>query len=745
MKIYLKYISLALILSVYVKSYTSTEIICAHGTLTEDNAGCSKYLRNEDNKLSFPISIENSKIEIKIYQNTAYAVYSIPEKKILAEGNALSVIASNVNTEFSIDTVSINSKPSKSIYGDAEVFSFYAVSKDSSLLEKYTFTVPRNIKNVIICKTALVNKSTQPIVVDYYKLIEAKLDAKNFDADSSYKFWTFQGGSYPERYDWIFPLTSNYSRENYQGMNAPDYGGGIPVVDFWTKEQGIAFASIATKPQLISLPVKVEEDGKVSFTIKDSNQFVLQPGKSINEIPCVLIAHKGDYFNALHSYSEIMKSEGFNFPDAPKDAFQPEWCAWGYERNFNKEQILKSLDEVKKLGFKWVTIDDGWQNADGDWEPSLEKFSGGEKDFIAFIDSIHAHGLKVRIWWVPFAAQDSSYSAVHYPNRMKEYGMKTQSKVALEHPDWFLLDKEGNRIQVSWWNSYLLCPALPQVREYFDAFVKKAITKWKIDGFKIDGQNLNEVQPCYNPAHHHKEPEESTQGVPGFFEDIYKTAVALNPDFLIQACPCGTNFSIYNLPYVNQTVASDPLSSWQVRLKGKTFKALYGNKESYSGDHVELTNRIWNEKLQQFIPYGQEDFASTLAVGGVPSSKFTVSGIEQADSSLILDKTKAKYYRRWIQIYNTEKMSEGTYLNLYDIAFDKPETHVIKKGDIYYYFFFSNNSFKSKVRLRGLEKGEYKIYNLYSGKLISIINSESPYVNLNFSKHFLIKAIKESR
>ena len=701
-------------------------------------------------KNKFPINISNKEILIKIYQNTEFKIYSIESQtkktNLIANGSYLFNINlknSGDYQKFRIITSSIKTF-NNNLTADNSV-SFSALSEDSKLKQSFVFIIPKELNNVIICRASLKNENIKPIEISKYNSFSTSLNAKDFGGDSSYKFWSFQGGSYPERYDWIFPLTRSYSRENYQGMNAPDYGGGVPVVDLWTKEQGLAFASVDLKPQLISLPVKVENSGIVSFSFTDSNQYTIQSGKILTEVPYAIIIHHGDYFNALQSYSKIMQSEGFSFPEAPKDAYQPEWCAWGYERNFNKEQILNSLNEVKKLGFKWVTIDDGWQNADGDWEPSTDKFPGGEKDFVTFIDSIHSYGLKVRLWWVPFAAQDSMYNVNHYPERMNEYGMKTQSKLALEHPDWFLLDKNGQRVQVSWWNSYLLCPALPQVRNYYMAFLKKAITKWGIDGFKIDGQNLNEVQPCYNPAHHHKNPEESTQGVPGFFKDLYRLAIRLNPNFVIQACPCGTNFSIYNLPYVNQTVASDPLSSWQVRLKGKTFRALYGNRESYSGDHVELTNRTWDDNLQKFIPHGKEDFASTLAVGGIPASKFTVNGIAQVDSTLILDPAKEKYYQRWMQIYNTEKMSEGKYLNLYDIAFDKPETHLIKKGNSYYYSFFANRNYDGKVQLRGLEKGNYKIYNLFTGKIIANISTNAPYLKINFDKYLLLKAIKENQ
>ncbi len=215
---------------------------------------------------------------------------------------------------------------------------------------------------------------------------------------------------------------------------------------------------------------------------------------------------------------------------------------------------------------------------------------------------------------------------------------------------------------------------------------------------------------------------------------------------MIQLCPCGTNFSFYNLPFVNQTVASDPEDSWQVRLKGKTFRALYGSStEAYSGDHVELTNRVWSNSTQTFTVNGIPDFASTLAVGGVPSSKFTIPGIKQADSSLELTPKLKMYYQSWMDIYNKEKLSEGQYLNLYDIAFDKPETHVIKRGDIYYYSFFADGSFEGNVELRGLPKGDYKAFDLYTGKFLAAIKSSTPFLKLSFAHDEMIKVVEEKR
>jgi alpha-galactosidase len=699
-------------------------------------------------KAKFPIRMGNKEIELRINEDLSFQIFSsygTKSKKVGLEPESgylsqITLTHSEMPERFRLVSGSLTTKVEHNEYGISKAVSFTALSRDSVVFERCTFILPFSFSNVFICEFSLKNESDKPIEVGSYTLLNSLLDAKNFGSDSSYKFWSFQGGSYPERYDWIFPLTEDYQRANYQGMNAPDYGGGIPVVDLWTKKMGIAFSVINKKPQFVSLPVKVTGSGAVSFSIADSNQITMEPHQSSELIRVAVIVHHGDFFNGLRTYSELMQKEGFNFPRARSDAYQPEWCAWGYERDFNKEQILKSLPTVKKLGFGWVTIDDGWQNNLGDWEPNLNKFPGGESDFKAFIDSIHSYGLKVRLWWCPFTAQDSSYSATHYPSRMNEYGMNIQSKLSLEHPDWFILDRNGDRVQVSWWNAYLLCPALQEVRAYFMDFTKKAITKWKIDGFKIDGQNLNMVPECFNQSHNHENPIASSDSVPVFFKDIYNEATKLDTGFVIQLCPCGTNFSFYNLPFVNQTVASDPLDSWQVRLKGKTFRALYGsNTEAYSGDHVELTNHTWDDKAQKFVAHGMPDFVSTLAVGGVPASKFTISGIVQEDSTVALNHSDLKYYQRWLDIYNKEEMSKGIYLNLYDIAFDKPETHVIKKGSTYYYSFFSDSTFKGKVELRGLTKGHYKAFDLYTGRPLSAVNSDSPFLKIKFDHYMIVK------
>src|ERR1700761_1426394 len=53
-------------------------------------------------------------------------------------------------------------------------------------------------------------------------------------------FWSYQSGSYEKRPNWVLPLHANFQQENYQGMNADDYGGGTPPVDVWGRDVGMA-------------------------------------------------------------------------------------------------------------------------------------------------------------------------------------------------------------------------------------------------------------------------------------------------------------------------------------------------------------------------------------------------------------------------------------------------------------------------------------------------------------------------
>jgi alpha-galactosidase len=181
------------------------------------------------------------------------------------------------------------------------------------------------------------------------------------------------------------------------------------------------------------------------------------------------------------------------------------------------------------------------------------------------------------------------------------------------------------------------------------------------------------------------------------------------------------------------TVASDPESSWQVRLKGKTLKALHGDSLAFFGDHVELTT-------------GGEDFASTLGIGGVVGTNFAWPGAPgKKDRKLLLTPAREEKWAFWVKLYQDKRLSQGEYLGgLYDIGFDRPEAHAVRKGDALYYAFYADR-FRGRVELRGLEAGRrYRVADYESGRELGAVDGPRGAVDASFQHHLLLEARPES-
>ncbi len=521
-------------------------------------------------------------------------------------------------------------------------------------------------------------------------------------------FWSYQSGSYAKRPDWILPLQPNFEQENYLGMNATDYGGGTPLVDVWRRDAGIAVGHVEMTPKLVSLPVRMPDSAHATLALSFQTATILKPGGTLETFRSFVAVHQGDCFRALRDYSAVMQRLGVKFQPAPESAFGPIWCAWGYGKSFTPKQVEGALPVVKRLGFKWVGVDDGWQTSEGDWRLVAAKFPNGDADMKSLVDRIHAEGFRAQLWWAPLAT-------------------KPDAELAKLHPEQFLLNADGSKQKISYWNDWYLCPADPAVIAYHRNLVTKMFKEWGYDGLKLDGQHMNGVPPCYNPAHRHERPEDSVEALPRFFQMIYDTARSIKPDALIEFCPCGTAFNFYTLPNLNMSVASDPRSSWQVRTKGKVLKALHGDAIAYFGDHVELSDQ-------------RQDFASTIGIGGVAGTNFTWPPGSAQRNRLDLTPEKEQVWQKWIALYNEKMLSRGEYLGeLYDIGFDAPEAHVVRKGSSVYYAFFAPE-WKGKIALRGLGRGEYRVTDYENGKDLGTVRGPLATIDVQFDKHLLLEA-----
>jgi alpha-galactosidase len=524
-------------------------------------------------------------------------------------------------------------------------------------------------------------------------------------------FWSYQSGSYEKRPNWVLPLHTPFHQENYLGMNASDYGGGTPVVDVWRRDVGIAVGHVEPHPKLVSLPVAMPDLTHATLAVTFRHPTTLGPDEGLHTFHTFVSVHQRDYFQTLADYRRFMMKQGFQSTAPPDHAQGAIWCAWGYGRTFKLQQVYDTLPTVKRMGFVWVTLDDGWQNNVGDWALDPKKFPHGDADMKALVDHIHKEGFQAQLWWSPLSAVPDS-------------------DLLKEHPDYALENRAGSRRKVSWWNSYYLCPADRRVVEYHKALVRKILVDWGFDGLKLDGQDMNGVPACYNPAHHHQRPEDSVEALPDFFREIFDTAQAVKPGSLVEFCPCGTAYSFFTMPHFNMSVASDPAGSFQVRSKAKTLKALMGDTIPFFGDHVELSD-------------GANDFASTVGVGGVVGTQFVLPSLAEKPSKSDLTPAREKEFEHWLHIYNDKMLSQGQYLGqLYDIGFDLPETHVIRKDQTIYYAFYAKH-WKGPVELRGLEDRNYTAFDYVNGKSLGTISGHKAQLVVTFDQDLLLEVRPE--
>ncbi len=187
-------------------------------------------------------------------------------------------------------------------------------------------------------------------------------------------------------------------------------------------------------------------------------------------------------------------------------------------------------------------------------------------------------------------------------------------------------------------------------------------------------------------------------------------------------------------------VTSDPKIN-QITQRIKLYKALMGNDypvlEEYCG---VLAGPIYQ---------------LAIGAGGVPGT-----------FSTYLD----NYHDKWLKIYQKYQLSKGEYLNLYDIGFDYPEAHVIKKDGRFFYAFYTHpwtklgssrlwwrygnifdynlagqtefefpkENYSGKLDFRGLDKNtKYRVVDYGNNKELGTIKGNKPYLRVSFDDYML--------
>jgi alpha-galactosidase len=194
--------------------------------------------------------------------------------------------------------------------------------------------------------------------------------------------------------------------------------------------------------------------------------FFSEPHPAIREYTVELRLDSRDipFYDALNDVSAWWSQrEGYTPAYVPDMARVPLYSTWySFHQNLDAGEVVRQCRLGKDIGLDAVIIDDGWQTLDnrrgyaytGDWEP--ERIP----EMKAFVDSIHALGMKVMLWYsLPFIGEKSMMYN-HFKGRYLHHW---------ESQDTWVLD-----------------PRYPGVREHIIGTYEKALADWGLDGFKLD-------------------------------------------------------------------------------------------------------------------------------------------------------------------------------------------------------------------------------------------------------------------
>ncbi len=643
------------------------------------------------------------------------------------------VVANGKQVTFALDVARARSSEASGKLGRGKRVEIPAGASDGGLQQTFTAEVYDAFPTLLLTSVAYHNQGAADARLEQVVTQTHRLSASLEDPKAApYDMWSFQGSSYDWGKDDVLKMTRAFTQPNQMGAPVKGgYGGGIPVVAFWTRRVGEAVGHVETLPLTLNLPVRVERDARVNTAVEIPADTVLKPGETYSTPRTFVAVYSGDFYEPLRLWSRVLAKEGWNLPKPSNEAYNVSWCGWGYEFNVTPAQMLGTIPKLKEMGIKWATLDDRWFDTYGDWNPRSDTFPGDS--IKKMVDDFHRQGELVQLWWLPLGVEDGQ-------GRWESHKYVV-SQVVRDHPDWLILDKNGKHARMTR-DLAALCPAVPEVQAYHKQLTEKFIRDWGFDGSKLD--NIYSVPMCYNPAHHHKSPQDSVNAMADVYREIFQTTRAIKPESVTQSCPCGTPPSLAWLPYMDQAVTADPVGAVQVRRRIKMYKALLGPESAVYGDHVELSamsrvGKDWDE-------HGS-DFASTIGTGGVVGTKFVWPQEGPKFKRVNLDPAKDAHWKKWIGLYNQKMLSKGTFRNLYVYGYDVPEGYAIEKDGAMYYAFFAPSAapWKGEVELRGLAPGKYHVTDYASQKDLGTVEASAdqpPRLKTEFREHLLLQVNK---
>ena len=210
--------------------------------------------------------------------------------------------------------------------------------------------------NILLSTVEYKNTGASEIAIEKSVNQRRRLNARLDDAKAQpWEMWSFHGASYDWGKDDVVKLTPAFSQPNVMGeMVKGGYGGGIPVVAFWTRQVGEAVGHVETIPISAAIPAKVAADGRVNTEVDYAANVTLKPGETYSTPRSFVSVFAGDFYEPLRIWSSVLQKEGWDLPKPSSEAYNVSWCGWGYEANVTPAQMLGTIPKLKEMGIKWV-------------------------------------------------------------------------------------------------------------------------------------------------------------------------------------------------------------------------------------------------------------------------------------------------------------------------------------------------------------------------------------------------------
>lgn len=201
----------------------------------------------------------------------------------------------------------------------------------------------------------------------------------------------------------------------------------------------------------------------------DNNQGKLEVNKSNASVEHSLthfFIAVGDENTCWQSYIRKLQSVHTVANAQSRKIAPPVWCSWySYFEEITQEIIRAEIAGAKKLGYRAIQIDDGWEEQVGTWRPN-HKFSDGMS---ALATDIKDQGIMPGLWLSPFIAMQNS-------------------EIFQTHPEIFIHDSDGVPLPVgyNWGEAYYGLDCTHPTAQIWLKDLLTTVTGWGYQYLKLD-------------------------------------------------------------------------------------------------------------------------------------------------------------------------------------------------------------------------------------------------------------------